>query len=70
MTKLRLVALFTLIYCQNLVAADTSMDFMRSTGKIYAVIAVLVVIILGIGYFLIKMDRKISKLEKQINNDK
>lgn len=44
-------------------------DFLGSIGKIYSVIAVIVVILLGIGYFLIRLDHKLTKLEKQINNN-
>ncbi|WP_196992214.1 CcmD family protein [Panacibacter microcysteis] len=38
-------------------------DFMRSNGKIYVVVACVVVIVLGIYIYLINLDRKISKLE-------
>lgn len=40
-------------------------DGMRSNGKIYVVVAVLSVILLGLFLFLINIDRKISKLEKE-----
>jgi hypothetical protein len=39
-------------------------DAMRSNGKIYVVVAVLVTILIGIVLYLIKLDRKIKKLEK------
>jgi CcmD family protein len=45
-------------------------DFMRSTGKIYVVVAVLAVIFLLIIGYLIFLDRKIRRLEKQLPNDK
>lgn len=38
---------------------------MRSNGKIYVVVAVLVIILLGLFTYLIRLDRKIGKLEKQ-----
>jgi uncharacterized integral membrane protein len=41
-------------------------DFMRSEGKLYVVLAVVVTIVLGILIYLINLDRKISKLEKAI----
>lgn len=44
-------------------------DFMRSTGKIYVVIAVLCVIFIGIVLFLINLDRKITKLENEVKNN-
>lgn len=39
-------------------------DFMRSNGKIYVVMAVVVTIMVGLFLYLISLDRKISKLEK------
>lgn len=38
---------------------------MRSNGKIYVVVAVLLTILLGLIGYLISIDRKISKLEKE-----
>jgi CcmD family protein len=43
-------------------------DFMRSNGKIYVVVAVVVVIVVGLFIYLANLDRKITRLEK--NNDK
>ncbi|MGZ5135554.1 MAG: CcmD family protein [Flavitalea sp.] len=40
---------------------------MRADGKIYVVMAVVVTILLGLVVYLISLDRKISKVEKQIN---
>ncbi len=39
-------------------------DFMRSSGKIYVVVAVVITILIGLFVYLISLDRKISKLEK------
>lgn len=39
-------------------------DFMRSNGKIYVVMAVVITIIVGLFIYLINLDRKIKKLEK------
>lgn len=39
-------------------------DLMRSSGKIYVVVAVLVIIFIGIVLFLIGLDKKIRRLEK------
>jgi len=44
------------------VMAET-MDFMRSTGKINVVYGVILIIFLGLVWFLIKLDRRIQKLE-------
>ena len=45
------------------VAANT--DIMRSNGKIYVVVAVLLTILIGLILYLINIDRKISKLENE-----
>ena len=45
--------------------ADTQTDFMSTNGKIYVVMAVVVVIVIGLFLYLINLDRKISKLEKK-----
>ena len=40
-------------------------DFFRSTGKIYVVVASLLLIFLGLVLFMIYLGRKVQKLEKQ-----
>jgi preprotein translocase subunit Sss1 len=37
---------------------------MRSNGKIYVVVAVVLTILFGLIGYLIRLDKKISKLEK------
>jgi hypothetical protein len=39
-------------------------DLMRSNGKIYVVVMVIATIFVGIIAFLIRLDRKVSKIEK------
>lgn len=43
-------------------------DKLRADGKIYAVVAVILVIFTGIILYLFVLDRKISKLEKGDEN--
>lgn len=43
-------------------------DFMRETGKIYVVVAVIVVIFLGLATYLWRLDRKLTNLEHQIKD--
>lgn len=45
------------------VAVET--DVMRSNGKIYVVMAVVLTIIIGLFIYVASLDRKISKLEKK-----
>lgn len=41
-------------------------DTLRSNGKIYVVIAVLVTILFGLLLYIVQLDRKITNLEKNI----
>lgn len=38
---------------------------MRSSGRIYVVVAVMVTILAGLILYLVRLDRKIGKLEKE-----
>ena len=60
------VSLFicTVVYPQDDNKVDMA-DTMRSNGRIYVVVAVVVVILLGLILYLVRLDRKISKLEKE-----
>jgi Na+-driven multidrug efflux pump len=51
-------------FCNAQAVAEKQPDFMRSNGKIYVVMAVVVTILIGLFLYLINLDRKISKLEK------
>lgn len=42
-------------------------DTMRSNGKIYVVISVIALIFLSLVYFLVRMDKKVKKLEDKLN---
>ncbi len=42
---------------------------LRSSGKIYVVVAVLVIIFLGIVAYMVSLDRKITKLERDLKNN-
>lgn len=43
-------------------------DEMRSNGKIYVVVGVIFLIFAGITFYLLKIDRKITALEKEIKS--
>jgi len=45
-------------------ATQNAGDLLMGSGKLYAVITVLVLILLGISIFLIRLDRKVSRLEQ------
>ena len=61
-----------MLFSVALIAQDTAeiemADRMMASGKIYVVIAVLLLIFLGIVLYLILLDRKIGKLERDTNN--
>lgn len=42
-------------------------DLMRSNGKIYVVVAVIMLIFIGIVFYLFRLERKMDKLEKENN---
>jgi CcmD family protein len=41
-------------------------DGLRANGKIYVVVAVVVIIVAGLLAYLVALDRKVSRLEDQI----
>jgi len=49
---------------QDKVVADNN-DLMHENGKINVVIAVVLVILLGLFFYVYTLDKKISKLEKE-----
>jgi len=58
-----ILAFIFLMFFAN--AQDVKMaDVMKENGKIYVVIAVMLTILAGLILYLIRLDRKISKLEK------
>jgi CcmD family protein len=52
-----------MVYAQE--AGPQMADVMRSNGKIYVVVAVLVVVFIGIILYLLRMERRIRRLERQ-----
>lgn len=56
---------FVFMQVQAQVAQPVEMaDTMRSNGKIYVVVAVILTLFTGLIVYLINLDRKISRLEK------
>ena len=54
------------VHAQDAEMADT----MRSNGKIYVVVAIVLVILIGLIAYLISIDRKVSNLEKRFTEKK
>jgi CcmD family protein len=62
----KLIAVFTLLLFIFFANAQevTMADAMKENGKIYVVIAVMLTILAGLVLYLVRLDRKISNLEK------
>jgi CcmD family protein len=60
-----LVMLPAILTAQPIEMADT----MRAQGKIYVVVAILLLIFAGLITYLVMLDRKISKIEKKLPQD-
>lgn len=65
-TKKALTTFAITLFPLSFLLAQDDMDFMRSMGKMYVVVAVIVAIFIGIVIYLVSLDRKITKLENQI----
>ena len=66
MRKLFLLLLAIMVSVSQLLAQTTNpATAMESHGKIYVVMAVCLTILAGIVIYLIRIDRKVSRLEKK-----
>ncbi|MCR5887411.1 CcmD family protein [Hymenobacter sp. J193] len=43
-------------------------DTLRQDGKIYVVVAVIAVVLAGLLAYLVSLDRKLTRLEKEVHN--
>jgi hypothetical protein len=62
--SLSLILLFIAAVSQAQETQPEMADAMRSNGKIYVVVLVLATIFAGIIAYLVRLDRKITKIEK------
>lgn len=63
----RMIPLLLFLFCTMVTKAqDTrpTTDFMRSHGRIYVVIAVILTILTGVILYLVRLERKLRRLEK------
>lgn len=66
-----LISIFLLFIQFGLMAQEIAMaDQMRASGKIYVVVGVILIILLGLLLYLISIDRKLKKLEKEVEEEK
>ena len=68
----RIANVLTLILAGALLRAQTAAeppaDFLRSINKMYVVVAVIVLVFLGLAFYLWSLDRKLTVLEDQIDD--
>ncbi len=70
MKMIRKIVLLLLVTLSSVAAfaQDTktgAADVMRSNGRIYVVVAVVLTILIGLLLYLFRLDRKMTKLEKE-----
>ena len=71
MRKYLLLVFLTLSSLATYAQQEVEMaDTMRSEGKIYVVVAILVLILIGLVGYLVQLDRKVTKLEKRLSERK
>ena len=63
------IAIYTVVFAQQPNPPVEMADTMRSNGKIFVVVAVIVTLFTGIIVYLVSLDRKISRLEKEAGKD-
>jgi CcmD family protein len=70
MNKIKRIIYSTMLVMLTVAAQAQTTDtdtagIMRSNGKIYVVVAIVVIILLGLFFYVFSLDKKISKLEKK-----
>lgn len=60
------LASLIVFFIPNMIAQNANPDFFRSIGKIYVVVAVILIIFISIVIYLVRLDSKLTKLENQI----
>ena len=65
----RLLVSVSIVLFWNIEIFAHDPDFLRSTGKIYGVYAVILVLFIVLALYLYSIDRKISKIEKSLDDE-
>lgn len=66
-TIIFLCGLIVLQAQDNPLTKPQSENFMRSSGRIYVVVAVILVILSGMFLYLFRLDQKVSRIEREIH---
>ncbi|MCB0761799.1 MAG: CcmD family protein [Flavobacteriales bacterium] len=69
MNKQILTLLFLWISLASQAQSSSLEGTFYQSGKIYVVVTVVAIILLGMGVYLFSLDRKIKKLEDQVKQD-
>ena len=72
MMKKSALVCFSILFSLLAQAQDSTVemaDAMRQNGKIYVVVAVVLAILIGLFLYLIRLDKRLSNLEKSNSND-
>ena len=72
MNKLTFMIAFlsTFLLSTHAIAQAEMADTMRSEGKIYVVVAILLIIFGGLIGYLVLLDRKVTRIEKKLTKKK
>ncbi len=62
------LTILALLLVNTIANAQSYADFERSIGKMYVVVAVIIAAFIGIVLFLIYFERRISNIEKNLDN--
>jgi CcmD family protein len=68
MKKLPFLLLLLLSFTSVFAQADQSVEMdnvMRSSGKIYVVIATIAIVFIGLAIYLFSIDKRLKKIEKE-----
>lgn len=71
--SVKLFVLLSLLTIQSVFAQSQEAemaDVMRSNGKIYVVVGIIVIVLVGLFVYLFALDRKITKLENKLGSKK
>ncbi len=61
-----IIGFFALLVCTQAAAQPEMADTMRSEGKIYVVVGIILLVLIGMILYLFTLDRKIGKLENRL----
>lgn len=65
-----LMLLSTVAFAQDRATAPEMADTMRSNGKIYVVVGVILIVLIGLFIYLFSIERKVKKLEQKIEDNR